>query len=139
MIRRVDPVRAWLADERVVEAQRACIQILLIERIGEVLPVREILDPRPNDVTPLAGALEKQPRVADAIPTLRIALGVEGVEILLAVEVAVEEQPQVSRRKVEHTPVDIDTRVVVGRLDELISNAADSRYTGCLKIPRRAK
>src|ERR1700722_1058619 len=79
-IGRVDAVRAWFANERVVEAQRARIQILLVERIGEVLPVRKVLDPRCNGVAPLAGALEKQPRVADAVPALSIALGVEGVE-----------------------------------------------------------
>lgn len=63
----VDPVSARLPDQCVVKAQRAGVKIFLVQRISEVLPVRDVLDPCSNDVTALfrADALEGQPRVRD--------------------------------------------------------------------------
>src|SRR5215831_112051 len=85
--RHIRTIGAWLADERIVETQRAGIEILLIEGVGEVLAVGDVLDPCADGPTALAGGLERQPGISDTVGTLRVPLSIEGIEVLLAVVV----------------------------------------------------
>ena len=88
----------------------------------------------PTAETALPGALERQPRVGDAVGGLCVALGVEGIEVLFAVEVCLTHQPQITRCEVNDAPVEIDAPAVVWRLDQMIADATDARHSGCLKF-----
>ncbi len=56
--RDVNSVGARLTYQRIVKADRTGIQVLLIESVGEILAVREVLNPGPDRVPELTGALE---------------------------------------------------------------------------------
>jgi len=74
-----------------------------------------------------AELLERNARIGEAVGSLREALGVEGVEILLRIQVAVHQQPQIPCREACEPPVDSQARAVIRRLDQLVTRAADAR------------
>src|SRR5690242_4383081 len=111
-IRNVSPIGARLADESVIETQGASIKILLIKRVGEVLPIGKVFDPRTDHEALLTGALKCHARIGNAISPLGVALSVEGVEVLFTVKVCISHQVQIARREVYGAPVEIEAGVV---------------------------
>src|SRR5450631_2244128 len=104
----VNTVSARLADQRVVEAESALVRVALGQAVGKVLGIGDVLDPRPYRESRLGGALERHPGVTDAVAALGDALGVGCVEELLAVEIGIDQHPEIPGGQVREAPVDAD-------------------------------
>src|ERR1700738_5454726 len=84
-IGQIGPVGPWFTNQPIVEAQRTGVLIVLVESVGQVMAVGDILDPGGDSETAFCRALERHARIGDAIRSLRDPLGVEGVEVLLGI------------------------------------------------------
>src|SRR5262249_8265611 len=103
-IGKVRPIRARLADQSVIKAEGAGIKILLIQGVRKVLSVCKVLDPRAEYKPALAGAGKFHAGIGDSVSALRIALSIEGIEVLFADQVRVPHQVQITCGKVRHVP-----------------------------------
>src|SRR5258708_13709991 len=137
-IRHVGAVSTGFTDESVVEANRTGIRIVLVQAVGDVAPVGEVLDPGTGVEAGFGGTLERHPCVGDAVGALRNARRVVGVEVLLGVVIAVDHQPQIPARDAGEAPVDPEAPVVVRRLDQLVAHAAGRQLAWTPAVRRMA-